>query len=353
MLDLQRIRSVPVLDVVHRLGIPVKRSGSAHMMCCPWHEDKKPSMQIGTRPERNHLYCYVCCESHDAIDLVMHTLHKSFREACGWIDPAACDVLPYDNGHRQRPQRRKAEASPGGTLAATEPSPGGTLQAEAPQCYCFPPDYLEGRVTMDSSFARVMAEVFGCDRAREVVEMYRLGALAARGRYPDVLFPSIDVRGRIRDIKVQAYDCDRRSEHFGHRLTRCPPWWLGAKEFPGVTFNRNCFFGEHLLARNMSRMVALVESPKNACFGAAVCPDITWVAAGSKSMLGADMLSVLHGRTVRVFPDNDAFDEWNAIIAAIPNEDFLTLRTLPPDGQTTCPKKWDIGDRILARFTIY
>ncbi len=46
---------------------------------CPFHEDKKPSLDIST--DKNLWYCFVCCEGGDVIKYVMKLEGLEFREA--------------------------------------------------------------------------------------------------------------------------------------------------------------------------------------------------------------------------------------------------------------------------------
>ena len=64
----------------------------------------------------------------------------------------------------------------------------------------------------------------------------------------------------------------------------------------------------------MESMAVLVESTKNALFGALAFPLWTWVATGNKSMLRREVLQPLQGRDVIVIPDRDAIAEWSTVI---------------------------------------
>ena len=53
---------VTALDVITHYGIKV---GSKGMCCCPFHNDKNPSMKVDTR-----YHCFGCGADGDAIDFV-------------------------------------------------------------------------------------------------------------------------------------------------------------------------------------------------------------------------------------------------------------------------------------------
>ena len=95
-----------------------------------------------------------------------------------------------------------------------------------------------------------------------------------------------------------------------------------------------------------SSAVALVESPKNALFGALAYPEMLWVATGNKTAIGPEELKPLRGRDVIVIPDRDAIGDWNAKInsmtwlANFTVSDFCE-RAAPDDNA-----KFDIADYL-------
>jgi hypothetical protein len=105
-------------------------------------------------------------------------------------------------------------------------------------------------------------------------------------------------------------------------------------------------FGEHLLARYPDSLVALVESPKNAVYGALAFQQLTWIATGNKSMLKREVLQPLRNRDVIVIPDCDAVDEWTKAIIGMKDLANFTVsdicRREAPAGQT----KFDIADYL-------
>ena len=87
-------QSVSTRDAAAFYGIEVKRNG---MACCPFHDDKNPSMKVDQR-----FHCFGCGADGDVIDLTAQLYNLSLKEAA---EKLAQDFgLIYDS---QAPPRRK------------------------------------------------------------------------------------------------------------------------------------------------------------------------------------------------------------------------------------------------------
>ena len=111
-----------------------------------------------------------------------------------------------------------------------------------------------------------------------------------------------------------------------------------------------CLFGEHLLHNDpINNVVAIVESEKSALLGSLVYPQYTWLATGGKCNLTPYKTSVLVNRTVILFPDVDAYDEWKERSRHL----FLPKRVIVSDllqriaSDDEREKKIDIGDWLV------
>ena len=78
---------VSLLELAKRQGYEVKKQGKDYALCCPFHDDKTPSMMIS--PAKNVFNCFGCGESGTVVDWVMKTQGLSFRHAV--------EVLAADN----------------------------------------------------------------------------------------------------------------------------------------------------------------------------------------------------------------------------------------------------------------
>lgn len=77
--SIQQLREIPIEDIASRLGLEIRQ----HKSLCPFHADHHPSLSFN--PRRNTYRCFVCDAHGGTIDLVMHLLHKDFKEACQWL----------------------------------------------------------------------------------------------------------------------------------------------------------------------------------------------------------------------------------------------------------------------------
>ena len=65
--------NVKAIDVVSMAGLKPNRS---KMICCPFHNDKHPSMKVDRR-----YFCFRCGAKGDAVDFVAHCYGLSLKEA--------------------------------------------------------------------------------------------------------------------------------------------------------------------------------------------------------------------------------------------------------------------------------
>ena len=96
-------QSVTVRDAAQIYGIEVNRSG---MACCPFHDDKNPSMKLN----EEYFYCFGCGATGDVIDFTARLYNLSPKEAA---EKLAQDFgLAYDSQAppRRRHVRQKSEA---------------------------------------------------------------------------------------------------------------------------------------------------------------------------------------------------------------------------------------------------
>src|SRR5699024_5106972 len=93
--------SVTTRQAAEIYGVPVGRNG---MACCPFHDDKHPSMKVDRR-----FHCFGCQADGDAIDFTARLFGLNSKEAA--LKLAEDFSVSYDaKGHdppRRRPVKRK------------------------------------------------------------------------------------------------------------------------------------------------------------------------------------------------------------------------------------------------------
>jgi DNA primase len=69
------------IDIVDLVGgyVPLQRQGSHYVGLCPWHDDRRPSLQVN--PDRQTFKCWVCDIGGDVFTFCMKVEGIDFGEA--------------------------------------------------------------------------------------------------------------------------------------------------------------------------------------------------------------------------------------------------------------------------------
>ena len=121
------------------------------------------------------------------------------------------------------------------------------------------------------------------------------------------MFWLIDLKGRIRSGKIMLYDGTT-----GKRVQapkNCITWEHIVLKLENFKLD-GCLFGEHLLRKYPHKIVAIVESEKTALIASIYFPEFIWLSTGGISNLSIEKCKVLGGRTVILYPDLNAYDNW-------------------------------------------
>ena len=195
------------------------------------------------------------------------------------------------------------------------------------------------------SYLKTMIPSSAIDR---IIADYRLASTPDQA----IIFLQIDQDNQCRTGKIMQYN-----PATGHRI-KDPNKpgrinWLHSilkrrKQLPPDWQLTQCLFGEHLLPQYQDKTVALVESEKTAIICSAMMPQYLWLATGGKSGLTSERLSSLKGRKIIVFPDIDAFKDWQQKIFTFPHLDIRISRLLE-DNATPADREAhiDLADWIL------
>ncbi|MCC8186015.1 MAG: DUF6371 domain-containing protein [Bacteroides sp.] len=200
---------------------------------------------------------------------------------------------------------------------------------------------------------------FGEDQSKRVFTLYRVGSShnwKNNGGY-SAAFPQIDITGKLRQIKVIAYNPETgkrlHKEYPAERRTKCgyitdtdqdKVWFAGKSLLEVEDYNANlqqCFFGEHLL-KNADR-VCIVESEKTAMIVSLYLPEFTWIATGGKNgcrWTSFEVCRLLSGKTVFLYPDLKCFEDWSQKAENLKNgvcgwSLVVTWKTMPPKKKKT------------------
>lgn len=331
--DLDRLKDIPIIEVAQKLGMKVWRAGVNHKTLCPWHNDHHPSLGLVTGSGKNFYYCYTCGKGGSTIDLAMQVGGWSFQNACQWLSATFGIGTLTVSGYVPQPKFRPV-----------------TTVHEPTMSY-IPTEIVEELVTVENSLCQCLMQIFCPEYVEWVCEEYRLGAYTMWGFDNCTVFPNIDRQGRVCNLKIQHYETDTESPRFGHsQKNQCymlaSIWKKSGKLSPNGCYEAKCFFGEHLLLSYPNTVVALVESPKNAIYGALAFPQMLWVATGNKTMLQRKYMEPLRSRDVIVIPDADAVQDWTNIIRGMQDLANFTVSDFclrhAPYGQS----KYDIADYI-------
>ena len=156
-----------------------------------------------------------------------------------------------------------------------------------------------------NNFIKYLIALFGDEVAQQLIASYYIGTSK---HWPGAtVFWQIDKKGDIRTGKIILYNSvsgKRIKEPFNHVT-----WAHYILKIENYNL-KQCFFGEHLLSRDLERPVAIVESEKTAIISSVYLPQYTWLAAGSVANLTAEKCMILNGRKIVLFPDLNAYDKW-------------------------------------------
>ena len=306
----------------------MKRQGRTVMTLCPWHEEKRPSMQVGGK--HNTCHCFSCGETHGPIDLVMKVKGCKFTEAMEYLSPTPASPKGEEHHSHVRTKWIQEQKDKEVRKALNL----GTMQE------------MQRFVSLQNALAKCLMYKFPMEVVTRVTWDYMLGVDYDVCHYDHTLFPSIDIEGRVHNVKAQGYVTCPTAERFGHS-TKGDTYWVGNKLLPNQDHDTQCLFGEHLLRRYPNRVVVLVESPKNAVVGACQYPELLWLATGNKGMLKRELLEVLKGRRVIVMPDRDAIPEWTEKIRQMQDIATFLMSSFCQSTEDEENGKMDIADGIL------
>jgi DNA primase len=100
------------IDIVDLVGgyISLRRQGRNFVGLCPWHDDRRPSLQIS--PDRQTFKCWVCNIGGDVFSFLMQREGVTFPEALAMLAERAGIVLEPRSGSRIEDRGSREDAGP-------------------------------------------------------------------------------------------------------------------------------------------------------------------------------------------------------------------------------------------------
>lgn len=178
-----------------------------------------------------------------------------------------------------------------------------------------------------------LVTVFGKQKVLAAFQKYgvRISTLFKKDNKYGAVFILMDKDGHIRQVKEMAYDpktgkrvkegqgvflLDYKTRSYQLRDGSFSIYSAGKSLMKDYDFeNKLCFFGEHLLAGEVSKPIAIVESEKTAIICDICMPNYIWLATGGKNgckWTTEEVYQVLKdaNQPIILFPDLNATEDW-------------------------------------------
>lgn len=278
-----------ILDVVSDFVI-LKKRGSQYFGLSPFSEERTPSFTVN--PSKQIFKDFSSGKGGNVIEFLMQKCSFKYYQAIQYLGKKYNIDVDIDDTYVYVPTARREHP----VLPTSFIHPNVLL------------DTLKGYET-NALFKFLHAS---CDTEKLTANFkrYYVGIDQSNEYTKDwVIFWQVDCDTMVRSGKLVKYNPD------GHRSKEHAAGWVHSMRRNNIPlypdFNlKQCFFGEHLLSEDVRKPVAIVESEKTALICSLLIPNYFWLACGSKFGLNADKCAVLKNKSVTLFPDLDAHEEW-------------------------------------------
>lgn len=197
---------------------------------------------------------------------------------------------------------------------------------------------------------RFLATKFGNEEVERIFRLYNVGT--SRQWNGSAVYWYRDIQGNYRTGKVMGYDSAN-----GHRIKKPynqVTWAHSLLKLPDFNM-KLCLFGEHLFANCPNKKVAIVEAEKTCLIATHFLPEYVWLATGGiKTGFKSEVMNVLAGREVVLFPDLGGYDDWNKHLPLLQSIcQSVTISHYLEDIATDEQREQglDIGDFLLQEET--
>ncbi len=268
-------------DIVEVISdfVKLKKKGTQYVGLSPFNNERTPSFMVS--PAKNIFKCFSSGKGGDVIEFLMQLLHIKYNEALIWLaNKYKVDINEQAN-FLYEPLKKEHITLPTSFI-----------------------DNSEFKISdYNNPLFYFLSDKFSSGVIEDLFLKYNVTC------FNDwIIFWLFDVDNKIRSAKYIKYKSD------GHRDKDVAASWLHkrTKEYEPVYPDFNfvqCFFGEHLIKGNL-KPIAIVESEKTALIASLFIDKYIWLACGSKYGLNDIKCEVLKNRSVTLFPDLGAYNEW-------------------------------------------
>jgi len=277
------------IDLVDLIGesVRLKRSGSAHVGLCPFHEDKKPSFAVYD----DNYHCFGCGAHGDAISWIQHEYGDTF--------PEACQRLGYP---LPRSERKTLRVKP---LPSVKKK--AAQKAKETELVTFSRQDLKDSLGLDENnlFIKAIVNRYGREQAAKMQKEMLFGTVYRYDK-PYTVFWHVKA-GQILTGKLMLFGhIDEHGQPKRDRETKLGTTWYHAGKIDRDTQHCETWFPFEWLLEDEAKGVVLVESEKTAVFMNVEQPNWIWLPFGKG--LPERFRPVLEKRSYfGICPDTDVY----------------------------------------------
>lgn len=265
---------IQILSIVEKF-VTLKKRGTTYFGNCPLHNERTPSFVV--HPAKNIYKCFGCGKGGDAFDFIMKLKGVNFKDAKYMLS----EITGMSLYEYKKPER---------VINGIKPD--------------YIPNIPYQQLYKGNLYHFLTSKFPGSDiqSIYNSYSVYEVGNNWAAFWY-------VDFNGNLRSAKYMKY------LPTGRRDKDSTVSWEHKKRdskgevYPEFIFSQ-CFFGEHLLSKDLRKPIAVVESEKTAIIASIFIDKYIWIACGSKNGLNRSKCTVLANRSVTLFPDLGAYDLW-------------------------------------------
>jgi len=320
------------VDIISVIGefVDLKKHGNGYRGKSPFNDEKTPSFYVVLSKGKPFFKDFSSGKSGDVITFLQEHLNITYIQAIIYLAQKQGLVIdgsqPYPTP--AKPAIRKE-------------------QIEKPVIH-IPEKWLKLSINSQqfpNHFLAFFKTRFGAEQVENIRTRFKIGYSGWRNG--SNVFWYIDEQGNATQGKILLYD-----EHTGKRdqqtFNTVHSLLSKAGHIPADYTLRRTLFGMHqITGPEPIKCIGLVESEKTACICSILLPSVTWMATGGKEFFKEELIRPLKQLPIIVYPDLDAFDEWQAKSEPMKAGGYkITVSNLLQGYDPVSPKD-DIADFLL------